>query len=451
MFKKKNHKSNVEGAGKEQPGQVVQPQNGTVNDISSLKDESVMSSSDDANGKLNTTEVILADDPQEEETDNRNVTTHQEEEVKNDDADVAQKDEAQTDNDKVRFDEDGKLDLDKLFKVFKKYWWMFLLNCLIFGAIAALLIIEEPRTYTTDVCLAPEAEYAPAGGGLSSIASSFGIDIGSVTSSDAIRPDLYPDLVSSSDFILDLFKLPVKTIDGNVYTDYYTYLKKYQRTSWWKSKIHKFMLKFKDKPMDRQEITYEKSGGKNTNSQIQLLSYDQEQMIEVLRGLINCSVDKQTYTINISVTDQDPLICATVADSVRLKIQNFITDYRTRKASNDYDYYYKLLRQAKTEYEASCKEYAKYVDSHRDVILQSYISERDQLENDMQLKLNTYNAMLTQAQNAKAKIQEKTPVFTVLQNATVPVKPTGPKRMMFVFGIVFMTFLITAVFVVVRS
>jgi uncharacterized protein involved in exopolysaccharide biosynthesis len=34
----------------------------------------------------------------------------------------------------------------------------------------------------------------------------------------------------------------------------------------------------------------------------------------------------------------------------------------------------------------------------------------------------------------KAKIQENTPAFTVLQSATVAPKPAGPKRMLFVIG-----------------
>ena len=33
---------------------------------------------------------------------------------------------------------------------------------------------------------------------------------------------------------------------------------------------------------------------------------------------------------------------------------------------------------------------------------------------------------------ARAKLQEKTPSFTTLIGATVPIKPAGPKRMLFV-------------------
>lgn len=360
--------------------------------------------------------------------------------------------EEDDDDDKAKIDDDGKLDLVRIFKILTKNWWMIVLNCLIIGVIAALLIVEEPRTYTSSVVLAPEAEGAPTGGSLSSLASSFGIDIGSFSSSDAIRPDLYPDLVSSSDFILDLFKLPVRTLDGNIFTDYYTYLKKYQRSSWWKKDMREFMKKFKDKPKDPKTIAAGgQSNGEGVKSQVKLLSLEEQSILEGIKAAIGCAVDKQTFTVTITVTDQDPLVCATVADSVRSKIQAFITDYRTKKASKDYNYYYKLLVQAKDEYEKACAAYAKYVDSHRDIILQAYISERDQLENNMQLKLNTYNAMLTQVQNAKAKIQENTPAFTVLENAVVPVKPSGPKRMLFVIGFVFLTFIISTIFIVFRN
>ena len=52
----------------------------------------------------------------------------------------------------------------------------------------------------------------------------------------------------------------------------------------------------------------------------------------------------------------------------------------------------------------------------------------------MQLKYNTYTTLMTQYQAAKAKVQERTPAFTLVQGAAVPIKPAGPKRMIFVIG-----------------
>lgn len=90
--------------------------------------------------------------------------------------------------------------------------------------------------------------------------------------------------------------------------------------------------------------------------------------------------------------------------------------------------------------------YGAYSDANTDVILASMKSKQEDLENDMQLKFNAYNAMMTQYQAAKAKVQERTPAFTVVQGAAVPIKPSGPKRMLFVACMIFLAFFILSIY-----
>lgn len=87
--------------------------------------------------------------------------------------------------------------------------------------------------------------------------------------------------------------------------------------------------------------------------------------------------------------------------------------------------------------------YGAYSDANTDVILASMKSKQEDLENDMQLKFNAYNAMMTQYQAAKAKVQERTPAFTVVKGAAVPIKAAKPKRMLFVLGMLVLSFFIT--------
>ena len=76
------------------------------------------------------------------------------------------------------------------------------------------------------------------------------------------------------------------------------------------------------------------------------------------------------------------------------------------------------------------------------VVLESFRSKRDDLENEMQLKYNVYSTMSTQYQDAKARVQERTPAFTILKGASVPIKPTGPKRMLFVLAMTMLAFFV---------
>ena len=81
------------------------------------------------------------------------------------------------------------------------------------------------------------------------------------------------------------------------------------------------------------------------------------------------------------------------------------------------------------------------------VLAQQNINNEVNVENEMSTKLNTYNVMNTQLQAARAKLQERIPSFTILNGASVPVKPTGPKRVVFIFAMLVLATVATAFFV----
>ena len=145
---------------------------------------------------------------------------------------------------------------------------------------------------------------------------------------------------------------------------------------------------------------------------------------------ISCTVDKKTSVISIEVTDQDPVVSATMADSVRQRLQSFITEYRTQKARNDLAYMEKLFIEAKEQYVKARQQYAAYADANQEVVLQAYKSKEEDLENDMQLKYNAYTQVYEQLQLSKAKVQENTPAFTVVQSASVPIKHSNRSKLM---------------------
>ena len=60
----------------------------------------------------------------------------------------------------------------------------------------------------------------------------------------------------------------------------------------------------------------------------------------------------------------------------------------------------------------------------------------------MQLKYNIYSTMNTQMQMAQAKLQEATPAFTMIQSATVPYKPAGPKRLIISIAMTILAFFV---------
>ena len=304
--------------------------------------------------------------------------------------------------------------------------------------LSCIYIFSIPRYYTSEAKIAPEMGNSMEGGTIGSIAASFGFDLSDMQTSDAITPLLYPDLMDDNGFVTSMFNILVRDAEGEIETTYYDYLKNHQKDAWFKYPLHwiKELLP-KDADSNEENVAFDPYD----------LSRADNDIAEAIRGNIKISIDKKTGVITIVTKAQDKLICKTLADSVMSQLQEFIIDYRTNKARNDYEYYKKLVADAKSDYETVRRKYGATSDANMEVTMKSMELLLTDLENDMQLKFNTYTTMCTQLEAAKAKVQDRTPAFTIIEGAAVPVKPAGPKRMIFVIGMMFLTFIGTAFYI----
>lgn len=303
---------------------------------------------------------------------------------------------------------------------------------LLVGLVVAFSI---PKEYSTSVKLAPETGGKTAGGSMGALAAMAGINLGSSTGEDALSPELYPDIVSSTPFLIELFNVKVVDQKGKVNTTLYDYLDEHQRAPWWGMivsapfKVLGWTVSlFKDAPI---------VGGNDKLNPFRL-TQDESTIADALSKRISVSVDKKTGVTTLAVTMQDPLISAALTDTVMRCLQNYITDYRTNKARHDLAFTEKLYKEAESNYYAAQQKYASYSDGNQDIILHSYRTEQERLQNEMTLAYGVYNQMAQQLQMAKAKVQEITPVYTVVQPATVPLKPAKPNKIMILIGFVFL-------------
>ena len=301
--------------------------------------------------------------------------------------------------------------------------------------LSSIFIFSIPKYYHSEVKLAPElGSSSKTSGSLGALASSFGIDLSRMQTNDAITPLLYPDLMEDNSFVYSLLNVKVYNQDNNINTTYYDYLKNYQKLAWWE-----YPIDWLSRLIQEHEDKFGQDGYDPNN-----ITKEEDDIYEMARHDINISVDKKTRVITIRATSQDPVICKTLGDSIKDKLQVFITQYRTNKARIDRDYYQKLTDSARIEFEKNRHKYAHLSDASTHVTLKSATQRLQDIANDTQEKYNTYTKLNTQLQAAKAKVQECTPAFTILKAASVPVKPTGPRRVRFVFIVVLLAAICTS-------
>ncbi len=323
-----------------------------------------------------------------------------------------------------------------------------IINCFIGGILSIIVAFSIPKQYTSTVVMAPESSSGTSvSGGLGALASMAGFNLGGLSGSeDALYPELYPQIVSSTPFLCDVMNLQVETINGELKTSVYDYLVNHQKSPWWSKMIaapFKWIKRLTGGekkediiPLDAEEMT---------------LSRRQYLTLKSLDDLISVSVDKGNFVITLSVTMQDPKIASYVATVVSENLQEYIGKYRSAKARKDLAYTEKLYTEAQEKFYKAQQAYATYADQHQGVVKMQYQIEQDRLSNEQNLAFNVYNQIAQQLEMARAKVAESTPVCVVMQPAIVPVKASSPKKMMMGLLYVFLAFFGTAAWYIVKE
>lgn len=300
----------------------------------------------------------------------------------------------------------------------------------VLGIIIALSI---PKQYTVTVTLSPEMGGDSKGGGLASLASSFLGGAATSGNNDALNVTLAPDIVASTPFVLELFNTRVQTLDGKLDTTLVAYLDE-QKTPWWGYiKAAPSLLIGALKSL----IIETKDSVSTEINPFQLTKKEAAKVVK-LKQAITANVDKKTAMTTITVTLQDSKVTAIVADSVVGKLQQYIIDYRIKKAKEDCAYLEELYKERQQEYYETQSRYAHYFDTNRNIAFQSIRAEQERLQNDMNLAYQVYSQVAQQLQVARAKIQEEKPVFAVVEPASIPLEPSGTSRKTILLGIVFL-------------
>lgn len=336
--------------------------------------------------------------------------------------------------------QDG-LNLDDIMgyvaKLLKEWKLIFRWGCI--GVFVGLVFaLSAVKTYQVDTVLAPEIPQKSSGS-LSSLASLAGVNLGGMQTTDAVYPDLYPKIISSIPFKVDMLSMPVDVqVKGEIFsTDLYTYLTEYTHAPW-----YRWVLSAPMRGISWVIGIFKAKDAEEGNSFInpEQLTEEQASVIKSLGESIILSVDKKTFLISLSVKLQDPYVAKQVCDQVIENLTAYVTQYRTEKARHDVEYYQALNDEAREDYYAVQKKYAAYSDANQGITRNSYLIERERLQNETSLAFQLYNQTSQQLQAAKAKVQLETPVCVVVQPTTVPLKgdPSRAKVLViwtFLFGI----------------
>jgi len=272
------------------------------------------------------------------------------------------------------------------------------------GISTALLL---PVIYSSSTTFINSQTESSSASGLSGVASLVGINLSGMSSGSEIPPTMYPQIGESVEFKRTL-------VDS--YID------------------EKEQIKLGDFLANYNSI--EKSVTENSNKLF--ISEFENELFDVMNDVISISVYQKEGFVTISANMPNSEYAANTCINAREILQKIIIDSRIKSAKQKLEYSEKQLASKRIEFEEIQNKLAYFNDSNINLVTSSVINERDKLEAEFQIINAVMIELSKQVEQRKLQVSEDTPVFSIVKEASMPVKRSSPKRtqVVLIFGFV---------------
>ena len=126
----------------------------------------------------------------------------------------------------------------------------------------------------------------------------------------------------------------------------------------------------------------------------------------------------------------EALPAAQLAQHTQKMLQQYITDFKVKKATASLDFVQQRYDETKKQFEQAQDDLARFRDRNKNVATAMAQTELDRLTSNYNLIYSVYSELAKQLEQAKIQVKEDTPIFTIIEPVSVPLEKSKPNRPM---------------------
>lgn len=310
----------------------------------------------------------------------------------------------------------------------------------VFMVIGLLLVLFGQKEYVAGGQFVPQTSKNMTSSSMSSLAALAGINLGSLMGNEQlISPMVYPNIVNSNEYKRDLLQTTITLNDEAEPITLLTYLtdEKHERFS-----LAGTLLKYtiglpgvilraikgepEEVPLNQDEYPFV------------VLTKDEKKAVKALKEIITVKVEEKKGYIEIQAQMPEAMAAAQVAESAIALLERYVTDFKLAKVADNLAFVQSRYEEVKAEYEQIQAKRAAYKDANQGLATSRAQTMIENLDNQYELANSIYSEMAAQVERAKIQVKENTPVFTMIDPVTLPIKPSKPRRMLTLIGFTFL-------------
>ncbi|MFT5435569.1 MAG: capsular polysaccharide biosynthesis protein [Ulvibacter sp.] len=304
---------------------------------------------------------------------------------------------------------------------------------LIFIGVGVIIALLTPKVYTASTTFVPQTKDSKVGGSLGGLAAIAGINLGGMGGNSGISPELYPQIINSIPFQLELLQTYL-TIEGQAekvtYADYYANIRKPGVLAY----IKKYTIglpgiiisAIRGKP---KSVTL---SGPAQEHQVLVITLEEDRLIQQLIDQITLQVLDEDGYLTISANMPEAIASAELAYRVEELLQQYVIDFKIQKSKEQLTYIKARYFEAEEKFKTVQRKLANKRDHNQNISKAIAKTSTEILEDEYNLIYGVYSELAKQLEAQHLQVTEDTPVFTVLRPVTVPLVRSKPKRAMIV-------------------
>lgn len=365
-------------------------------------------------------------------------------------SDTAQEAAVNSNTDSSEMERSGEEEVDiwNLVRILwdgRKYVYLFTIAFLFLGLFHVSL---GPEEFVSDAVLLQESSGDQGGSQrfLQSLGSfGFGSSSSGSGSTGELGPGMYPMIVQSIEFQRELISKP---IEFSNYEEQITLLEYFEEhyeeplrdkvygfvrayTIQLPFRIFDWIVNIKFFEEEKQE---DEEDEEELDERVLALSSEEASTIGKVVPRIELVLEGNLITVNTTMPDR--MSAAMLNVLVIEQIQEYVTEYKVEKARQNVEFTQSQLTIAEERYNQAQRELAEFRDQNINISSNVARTEEESLSNHRDRMFNIYNSLSVELEQARLRLQEETPVFSVMQKSSIPSRSLGTSNRIIVVFII---------------
>ena len=317
-----------------------------------------------------------------------------------------------------------------------------------------LIAFTSPKEYTSSsYVILEQEENMNQLGQMGALAGLAGISIPQMQNDKAIlSSEFFPDVIHSRDFLIDIMKTSFyfETMGKEMtIEEYYSEVRPGNIVK----KTIDFIFSIPSRIIavfSTNEVNPTDNTESNQSEELGYVEISSKENYVIKQLKEKIIIEDQMKLIELKVMMPEPLISAKVNVIVLKKLIDYVTDYKTARQKLNLEFVEERVKEAEVKFQEAQIKLASFRDSNQGIISRKAMTKEEQLQFEFNIAFNIYNSLKQELEQTTIQLKRDTPVFTVMEKASVPLGPSKPNKPLIIIFSMFLGFFVGVLYTIYR-